>query len=37
MLSFAERLRAMLPDLYLLEDTTNDQWALLQIVGVSGG
>lgn len=36
MLSFAERLRALMPDLYLLEDTTNDQWALLQIVGVTG-
>lgn len=33
--TFAERLHALLPDLYLLEDTTNDLWALLQIVGMT--
>jgi len=32
----AERLRALLPELYLLEDATNDLWALLQIVGATG-
>jgi len=36
MLTFAERLRALLPELYLLEDTRNDLLALLHIVGATG-
>lgn len=36
MRTVAERLRALLPDMYLLEDTTNDLWAFLQIVGATG-
>jgi len=34
--TFAERLRDLLPDLYLLEDATNDLWTLLQVVGATG-
>ena len=32
--TFAERLRPLLPDVYLLEDTTGDLWVFLQLVGV---
>jgi phage tail-like protein len=32
---FAERLRVLLPDVYLVEDTTGDLWAFLHLIGMT--